>query len=33
MNNDAKEDELHSTHQGLSNNSNGHDAELVLINL
>ena len=27
LNNDAKEDELHSTRQGLSNKSTGHDVE------
>ena len=27
VNNDAREDELHSTHQGLSNNSTGHDVD------
>ena len=25
VNNDAREDELNSTHQGLSNNNTGHD--------
>ena len=31
MNNDAKEDDLHSSCQGLSNNSIGHNAEWVLV--
>ena len=33
MNNDAREHELHNTHQGLSNNDTGHDVEWVLVSL
>ena len=33
MNNDAREDELNSTHQGLSNNTTGHDFVRVSVTL
>ena len=33
LNNDAREDELYSTRQGLSNNNTGHDAKWKLVSL